>query len=149
MSSEAWIQDSKEGVYQAFATTASSLPPRRYMTAAIANALEAELTALRKRCEDLAQELVDAGELHLADETDLVHLRKRNAELESMAPYVESSGHYCDGMTAAWSDAQEAIGRLSDAVAALRNIESGNVGLQSAPLVAREVLARIDRREKE
>lgn len=32
-----------------------------------------------------------------------------------LTEYVEASnGHYCDGMSMAWSDAQEAIGRASD-----------------------------------
>lgn len=30
--------------------------------------------------------------------------------LRSIAPYVEASGHYCQGMTEAWTDAQIAIG---------------------------------------
>src|SRR3990167_9279983 len=37
------------------------------------------------------------------------------ARLKSMAPYVESSGHYCEGMTVAWSDAQQAIGEAQAA----------------------------------
>ena len=33
--------------------------------------------------------------------------------LKSKLPYAEASGHYCDGMTAAWSDAQDALGQLA------------------------------------
>ena len=46
-------------------------------------------------------------------EAENAALKAENERLKSMAPYVESSGHYCDGMTAAWSDAQEAIGQVA------------------------------------
>jgi len=44
--------------------------------------IDIELDALRVRCGELAQQLVDAGILHLADESDIYHLRARVADLE-------------------------------------------------------------------
>lgn len=44
-----------------------------------------------------------------SDAEHIVALESEVARLRSQAPYVESSGHYCDGMALAWTDAQIAI----------------------------------------
>ena len=41
-----------------------------------------EIHALRTRCEELAQQVVDAGLLHLADESDIYQLCARIKKLE-------------------------------------------------------------------
>lgn len=46
-------------------------------------------------------------------ESRITTLLEENERLKSQAPYVEASGHYCDGMTQAWTDAQAAIGEVT------------------------------------
>lgn len=59
---------------------------------------------------------------------EVERLRAEVESLRSQAPYVEASGHYCDGMTEAWSDAQAEICRrlelLTIATSALEAYES-------------------------
>ena len=84
---------------------------------------EAEATIKRQgiwlRLNTTGQERTEREKI-LADSIVLCEKEWAEAEaeiirLKSIAPYVEASGHYCDGMTEAWTDAQIAIGDKDEA----------------------------------
>lgn len=60
-------------------------------------------------------ERIDADARITELEQALRRAEEERDKLKSQAPYVEASGHYCDGMSAAWMDAQELVGKLTAA----------------------------------
>jgi chromosome segregation ATPase len=84
--------------------------------------LNYELDKGLHRHDDLAAQLAAANGRIAALEAEITNIR-------SMAPYVEASGHYCDGMSEAWSDAQDAIDKQVEAEGKVAALEASNADL--------------------
>ena len=46
-------------------------------------------------------------------EQEVIALEAQVQQLQALQIAIDSNGHYCDGMSTAWSDAQEAIGQVA------------------------------------
>lgn len=87
-------------------------------TVAHLNTQQATITRLEAEVRSLRDEVStheDMGGMADQYEADITRLERELADLKSKAPYVEASGHYCDGMTLAWADAQIAISEKLEA----------------------------------
>ena len=92
---------------------------------------------------------IDAADASLAE---IAALRERAEKAESKLVLVESSGHYCDGMAAAWTDAQIAITETTTWHTLAQELGEALEGLKpygaKSPIKADAALARLQEATK-